>query len=110
EKTSAVCEVDVDNASPQDEVAALRIIDAAANRCGEGLRVVEDYLRFALDDRHLTAECKAIRHDLTAALEVFPCILRHAARETQADVGTSVTTAAENVRGDSLAVLQANFK
>ena len=30
---------------------AWRILDAAANRAGEGLRVIEDYLRFALDDR-----------------------------------------------------------
>ena len=43
-------------------------LDAAANRAREGLRVVEDYVRFVLDDRHLTALCKQLRHDLTDAL------------------------------------------
>ena len=30
--------------------------------------MVEDYVRFVLDDRHLTDLCKQLRHDLTAAL------------------------------------------
>ena len=97
-------------ASPHEQLAALRIIDAAANRAGEGLRVIEDYLRFALDDRHLTKVCKSIRHDLTAALDVFSSVERHAARETQADVGTTVSLPAETVRGDVTAVVMANFK
>ena len=33
---------------------ALRILDASLNRAGEGLRVVEDYVRFVLDDPFLT--------------------------------------------------------
>ena len=37
-----------------DKIATLRVLDAAANRAREGLRVVEDYVRFVLDDRHLT--------------------------------------------------------
>lgn len=97
-------------ASPHEQLAALRIIDAAANRAGEGLRVIEDYLRFTLDDGHLTKVCKSIRHDLTAALDVFSSIERHAARETQADVGTTVSLPAETVRGDATAVVMANFK
>ncbi len=39
--------------APQ-QTALLRVLDAAANRAREGLRVVEDYVRFVLDDRHLT--------------------------------------------------------
>ena len=46
----------------------LRVLDAAANRAREGLRVVEDYVRFVLDDQHLTELCKQLRHDLTAVL------------------------------------------
>ena len=49
-------------------IGILRVLDAAANRAGEGLRVVEDYVRFVLDDRHLTSLCKQLRHDLTAVL------------------------------------------
>jgi thiamine-phosphate pyrophosphorylase len=97
-------------ASPHEQLAALRIIDAAANRAGEGLRVIEDYLRFSLDDGHLTKVCKSLRHDLTAALDVFSSVERHAARETQADVGTTVSLPAETIRGDTTAVMMANFK
>ena len=97
--------------TPQHEqLGALRIIDAAANRAGEGLRVVEDYLRFTLDDRHLTSLCKGIRHELTDALAIFPAARRHAARDTESDVGTGVSLPAEQVRTDMAAVVAANFK
>jgi thiamine-phosphate pyrophosphorylase len=95
---------------PPDEVPILRILDAAANRAGEGLRVVEDYLRFALDDRHLTGNCKKLRHDLGELVNSLPLIGRHAARDTQADVGTGVATAAESDRANAAAVVAASFK
>lgn len=95
---------------PDDETSILRVIDAAGNRAGEGLRVVDDYLRFALDDRHLTEVCKSIRHDLTDAIASVPQAQRHASRETQADVGTSVVTPSEQSRSDLAAVVAANFK
>ena len=44
------------------------ILDAAANRAREGLRVVEDYVRFTLDDRHLTSLLKNWRHRLADVL------------------------------------------
>jgi thiamine-phosphate pyrophosphorylase len=100
----------VETAREHEQVAALRIIDAAANRAGEGLRVIEDYLRFALDDRHLTGVCKTIRHELAETLAVFPNALRHAARDTQADVGTDVSLPAEQLRGGLADVLTANFQ
>lgn len=93
-----------------ERLATVRILDAAANRAGEGLRVIEDYLRFALDDRHLTGLCKAIRHELTESLAFLPAHERHTARDTQADVGTTVSTAAEQVRTNPAAVVTASFK
>ncbi|MGO8690692.1 MAG: thiamine phosphate synthase [Thermoguttaceae bacterium] len=87
----------------------LRIIDAAGNRAREGLRVVEDYVRFALDDRHLTEQCKRLRHDLAAALGRLPPGHCLAARDTQADVGTTLTTPSEQHRADAGGVLAANF-
>jgi thiamine-phosphate pyrophosphorylase len=86
----------------------LRILDASANRAAEGLRVVEDFCRFALDDRHLTTLIKEIRHDLAVALATLPREYRHAMRETQADVGTSISTSAENQRVDATAVCEAS--
>jgi len=70
-----------------DQTALLRILDAAANRAREGLRVIEDWARFALDDAHLTGCLKQIRHDLAAVVADIPWEQRLAARETQADVG-----------------------
>src|SRR5437588_4378955 len=94
----------------QDISGALRILDAAANRATEGLRVVEDYLRFVLDDRHLTTLAKQLRHDLAVATARIPAIERHAARDTRADVGTTVTTLDESRRADLAAVAAASFK
>ena len=93
----------------RQSIAVLRILDAAANRAREGLRVVEDCVRFALDDRHLTELCKQLRHDLAAALTPIPQEHLLAARETQADVGTAVSTPSERNRADLDAVLTANF-
>jgi thiamine-phosphate pyrophosphorylase len=87
-----------------------RVLDAAANRAGEGLRVVEDYARFVLGDRHLVAQLKAIRHELAAAVGHFPKAWLLAARDTPGDVGTTISTPSEQVRGDLAAVVTANFK
>jgi thiamine-phosphate pyrophosphorylase len=97
------------NSPASQSTATLRILDAAANRAREGLRVVEDYLRFVLDDRHLTNLCKQLRHDLTDALNRIPIEHRLASRETQADVGAVLTTSGEHRRADATDVLRANF-
>ena len=44
-----------------------RILDASANRAREGLRVIEDYVRFVLDDPGLTRRLKEVRHRLAQA-------------------------------------------
>jgi thiamine-phosphate pyrophosphorylase len=87
-----------------------RIVDASLNRASEGLRVVEDYVRFALDDPFLTNEAKALRHSLVAAGAAFPPADRHAARDTTHDVGTALTTPAELDRSDMWTVCMANLK
>ena len=87
----------------------LRVIDAAANRAREGLRVVEDYVRFVLDDAHLTEQLKRLRHDLVNALSPISPDLRLVARETQHDVGTRLTTESEQTRGEPHEVLRANL-
>jgi thiamine-phosphate pyrophosphorylase len=91
-------------------IGVLRIIDAAANRAGEGLRVVEDFVRFALDDRHLTGLAKQLRHDLTAVLDRISTTDRMAARDTLADVGADVSTATEQDRPSTAAVVSAAFQ
>lgn len=91
-------------------MALLRIIDAAANRAREALRVLEDYARFALDDREWTEQFKQMRHALAAELARFSAADLLAARDTPSDVGTQLTAEAERTRSDSASVTTANFK
>jgi thiamine-phosphate pyrophosphorylase len=95
---------------PDDQIGVLRILDASFNRAAEGMRVVEDYVRFVLDDRHLTELAKQLRHDLAIASLRIASADRHAARETQSDVGTAVGTDAEGSRDDPWHVCAASLK
>lgn len=77
------------------DLAALRLLDAAANRAREALRVMEDIARFVLDDAELSGTLKDLRHEFAAALEGVDTGLLLAARDTPGDVGTGISTAAE---------------
>jgi thiamine-phosphate pyrophosphorylase len=92
------------------QLEAARVLDACANRAREALRVIEDYCRFVLDDALLSKELKELRHDLTEALAAVSATGVLQARETLHDVGTSLTTAAEQQRHSLRAVVQANLK
>jgi thiamine-phosphate pyrophosphorylase len=98
------------DATEENRTGTLRIIDAAANRAREGLRVLEDYARFTLDEAHLTGRLKACRHALREALSSLPSPSLLRSRDTQADVGTSITTQAETVRKSPAEVAQAACK
>src|SRR5262249_11585254 len=86
-----------------------RSLDASANRAREGLRVVEDYVRFALDDPGLTRRLKAVRHRLAEAERGLDAVLLINARDTREDVGTHIMTVSEQFRENPRAVLAANF-
>lgn len=75
-------------------VGVWRLLDAAANRAGEALRVLEDVARFVLDDAGLTARAKEIRHELAAELAAPALAGRWACRDTPGDVGTTVVAEA----------------
>lgn len=95
---------------PSPKTESLRIIDANANRASEGLRVVEEYVRFVLDDQHLTQLCKQLRHDLATTLATFSATDLCATRDTSGDVGTNVTTDGEYIRQDARDVALASQK
>lgn len=86
-----------------------RILDAAANRGREALRVVEDAARFLEDDAELTARLKETRHRFAAAQNKFDRRERLDARDVGADVGTCVETEDEYRRTSLADVLAANF-
>ena len=87
----------------------LRLIDASANRAREGLRVVEDYVRFVLDDALATQQLKRFRHTFTRLMGEIPLSERLSARETRQDVGTGITLDSERQRDNAQSVLAANF-
>ena len=100
----------LDLSDPVRAVDIGRILDASANRAREGLRVVEDYVRFVLDDPGLTRRLKEVRHRLAEALRGFDPDLLIGSRDTREDVGTHIMTHSEQVRENPRAVLTANFK
>lgn len=67
-----------------------RAIDASANRAGEALRVVEDAVRFVLDDARLTTVAKDLRHTLATLLAQGALPHRMALRDVAGDVGIGV--------------------
>lgn len=87
----------------------VRLIDASANRAREGLRVVEDYVRFVLDDALATQQLKQFRHTFTRLMGEIPLSDRLSVRETRQDVGTGITLDSERQRDDAQSVLAANF-
>ena len=76
----------------------------------EGLRVVEDYVRFVLDDPGLTRRLKEVRHRLAEAERGLDAHLLLGSRDTREDVGTHIMTPSEQIRENPRAVLAANFK
>lgn len=82
-----------------------RILDANLDRAREGLRVIEEWCRFALDDGSLVEECKALRQELAH----WHTPELRAARDTPDDVGTDLTHPDEATRADVQQVLQANL-
>ncbi|RAM48374.1 MAG: thiamine phosphate synthase [Hapalosiphonaceae cyanobacterium JJU2] len=82
-----------------------RILDANLDRAREGLRIIEEWCRFGLNNSQLTGECKRMRQELatwhTADLR--------AARDTPGDPGTELTHSQEEQRASIKSLLQANF-
>jgi thiamine-phosphate pyrophosphorylase len=76
----------------------------------EGVRVLEDYVRFAKDDSRLTSQLKAWRHHLRSALAPVEERGLLISRDSSHDVGTSLTTPGERYRQSLCDVVAANCK
>lgn len=81
-------------------IQTLRMIDASLNRCREGLRVMEDVARFALNAAGVCERLKNLRHALVDAERSLGVDWARllANRDTPGDVGTAIKTAAEGSR------------
>ncbi len=89
--------------------AVARILDANANRAREALRVVEEFVRFDLEDARLVERIKTLRHELSTLVR-WPSMARLAvARDAAGDVGRTVETESEFHRADARAVASASM-
>ncbi len=82
-----------------------QIIDANINRVAEGLRVIEDYVRFVVSDKDITDRLVQMRKTLNQSLGDFPEHL--AIRDTVQDVRSKEVP---DKRKDLNSLLKANFK
>ncbi|MEM9365090.1 MAG: thiamine phosphate synthase [Planctomycetota bacterium] len=94
------------NPRNQDD-AIFRILDANINRAMEGLRTIEEYTRFALDQSNLTQSLKGLRHDLGNVVDRFDAGALLQSRDTRGDVGTTISTPSEVSRRDGVDVVAA---
>ncbi len=85
--------------------AIYRILDANLDRAREGIRIIEEWCRFALDNPTLAQECKEMRQTLAKwhTEEI------RTARNTPEDCGTALTHPQEETRENPEQVLQINL-
>jgi thiamine-phosphate pyrophosphorylase len=96
------------SSNDQDHSTIKRILDANANRCAEGLRVIEEIARFSMRNERLTAQLKDMRHAVRRAVEsLVGCMLEN--RDSASDVGRESATPSELSRGSLERVARANF-
>ncbi|WP_341527663.1 thiamine phosphate synthase [Nostoc sp. UHCC 0302] len=89
----------------QIQQVVYRILDANLDRAREGLRIIEEWCRFGLNNAQLSLECKHLRQELA---KWHTSELR-AARDTPGDPGTELTHPQEEQRASIKSLLQANF-
>ncbi len=82
-----------------------RILDANLDRAREGLRVIEEWCRFGMENAALTEECKRSRQELAA----WHTEELRAARDTFNDPGTHLSHQGEETRSNIDALLRANL-
>ncbi|MFM8708829.1 MAG: thiamine phosphate synthase [Planctomycetia bacterium] len=85
-----------------------RAIDASANRAGEALRVIEDVVRFVLDDAQLTLLAKDLRHTLATLLAQGALPHRVALRDVTGDVGIGAEPPVSLCRSSPTDLIAAN--
>jgi thiamine-phosphate pyrophosphorylase len=90
----------------------LRIVDANSNRTREALRVVEDIVRFSLEDKGLATSLKDERHRIARYCDSL--LKQHMkglkARDTRTDPGRDSMSRSEATRRNLGELLVSNFR
>jgi thiamine-phosphate pyrophosphorylase len=103
---NALCSEAVVNSAFRSPRSSFRVADANLNRCREGLRVVEDCLRYVLNDAVLYKKIRALRHETDKILRDFYAVLIKE-RDSISDGGRSMP---ETLKKELPAIIIANFK
>ena len=82
-----------------------RVVDANLNRLKEGIRVVEDIMRYRDNNKELSSQLKSLRHK--ARINETKELLQN--RDSINDV-LRTSTKSEQARSDIVNILTANFK
>ncbi|GBF80046.1 thiamine phosphate synthase [Aphanothece sacrum] len=93
------------NETNHNSLSIPRILDANLDRAREGLRIIEEWCRFGLENSQLAEECKQMRQEIahwhTSDLRL--------ARDTPNDPGTELSHPQEEKRNSIDQLLQANL-
>jgi len=90
----------------KSKISTLRILDANLNRCREGLRVVEDCLRYFLNDKALYKKIRSVRHDTDKILrDKYSELIK--VRDSVSDGGRNIS---ETQSKKLSAIVISNFK
>ena len=82
-----------------------RILDANLDRAREGVRIIEEWCRFGLNNSQLANQCKQLRQDLAR----WHTRQLREARDTPGDPGTTLSHPQEEERSSIESLLQANL-
>ena len=86
-----------------------RIIDVNLNRFNEGMRVLEELLRFYFEDVKLTASAKNFRHRFSHFVKrSFSATELYISRDIAEDVGKEISTDQEEIRSGLEAIFYSN--
>lgn len=86
----------------------LRSVDANINRASEGIRVLEDIMRFHYNRRKIAQQLRDIRHRIRKSFDIPTMILQ---RHVKGDVGRSISASTTvDKKKDLEQLITANFK
>jgi thiamine-phosphate pyrophosphorylase len=103
-------ELDWKSAGHPDMTDVYQVLDANLNRAREGIRLAEEYFRFAVGDGPTTRLWKEARQELALMASLLGDRLLLAARDTTSDVGTELHSRGEMVRETTEQVARVNSK
>lgn len=87
-----------------------RVLDANLNRLREGVRVLEEYYRFIVEDVSLATRLKEVRHHIREIDKGIDHRLLFAARDSENDPFASGVVAKEGERSGFTELLAANMR